>query len=55
MPVPLKPRPPRRRRFVRSSSSGDSSGIWKTVIFILIFVVGNIILVATTGFVVIPK
>lgn len=55
MPIPPNPRPPRRRRFVRPSSSGDSSGLWKTVIFVLIFVVGNIALFATTGFVVIPK
>ena len=38
----------------RSSGDGDGGGT-KWIIFFLVFVVGNVVLFATTGFVLIPK
>lgn len=60
---PGNPKPglnPRRKTTVRprrprpvSNESGDSTMKW--MIFFLIFGVGNVILYATTGYVIIPK
>ncbi|MBI3855205.1 MAG: hypothetical protein HY293_05890 [Planctomycetes bacterium] len=48
--------PPRKRRIVtRQASSGMDPSTLKYLIFGLIFVVGNIILFFSTGFIIIPR
>jgi hypothetical protein len=54
-PRPSRPRPRFPVRTTSDSGEGGGGGIWGWVIFILIFGVGNAILYATTGWILIPK